>query len=96
MEEVLAYREAQEERLEKLMNYDAYLENSETGDGAGGRKAASSCKRVRRSAGAGPKALEKKMTEALHDLNFMEVKFRIQIDSDPKRRVKKAMMRWNF
>ena len=85
VEEVLAYREAQEERLEKLMNYDAYLETLKQEMEQAEEKLLSSCKKSSEIRRRQAKALEKKMTEALHDLNFMEVKFRIQIDSDPKK-----------
>ncbi len=85
IEEVLAYRKAQEERLEKLMHYDAYLETLKQDMEKAEEKLLSSCKKSSEIRRRQARALEKKMTQALHDLNFMEVQFQIRIDSDPQK-----------
>ena len=85
LSDVLAYREAQEARLEKLTDYDAYLETLSAAMQAAREKLLASCEKISAIRQKQAKALEKKMTQALHDLNFMEVNFQIRLSQDPDR-----------
>lgn len=81
LEEVLKYREKREEELQKLSDFDAYRDNlkkrlqkaEEDFDGLCARASA-----LRRAAA---KALEMELAEALLDLNFMHVDFRVAVES---------------
>lgn len=82
--EVLAYREKRAEEIQKLSDFDAYKEGvkkklSEAEEAFGGlcRKASA----IRRRAA---KTLEKELEQALSDLNFMHVEFRISVESGEK------------
>lgn len=81
LEEVLKYREKREEELQKLSDFDAYRDNlkkrlqkaEEDFDGL--------CARASALRQAAAKALEKELAEALLDLNFMHVDFRVAVES---------------
>lgn len=81
LEDVLAYREKREEELRKLTDFDAYRERlkgrlREAEEGFDGLCAQAST--LRRQAAA---ALEKELRDALVDLNFMHVDFRVDVKS---------------
>ncbi len=83
--EVLAYQKRQEARLEKLTDYDTYLEKLSADRQAAREKLLATCEKISAVRKKQAKALEKKMTQALHDLNFMEVNFQIHLQQDPAR-----------
>ena len=81
IEDVLTYLKNNREELEKLQDYDSYLANLRARhDAAAARvgKLAAQVTGLRREA-AGP--LEKKIGEALRDLNFADVRFAISFEA---------------
>lgn len=85
IEEVLAYKQSREERLEQLTHYDTYLETLRQDLEKAEKKLHTSCEKISAIRKKQAKALEEKMIRALHDLNFMEVNFQIRIESDPEK-----------
>ncbi|MBO5095119.1 MAG: DNA repair protein RecN [Lachnospiraceae bacterium] len=82
IEEILAYEKRQSERLLKLSNYDAYLEDLRREIDTVKEKLLALCRRASNIRREQAKTLEEKMLEALHDLNFLDVEFQIEIRSD--------------
>lgn len=82
IEAVLDYEARQSERLEKLSNYDVYLENLRGEIDAARETLLSLCRKASAVRSGQAKILEEKMLEALHDLNFLEVEFQIEVRSD--------------
>ena len=83
IEEVLAGKQSREERLDQLMHYDTYLETLRLNLEKAEKKLHASCEKISAIRKKQARALEEKMIQALHDLNFMEVNFQIRIESDP-------------
>lgn len=83
IEEVLAGKQSREERLDQLMHYDTYLETLRLNLEKAEKKLHASCEKISAIRKKQASALEEKMIQALHDLNFMEVNFQIRIESDP-------------
>jgi len=82
IEAVLQYKEEQEERLEKLTNYDEYLEKLKTDLNKSKQSLFNSCEKASKIRKKQAKLLEEQMQAALRDLNFMEADFRIQVEAD--------------
>ncbi len=81
IEEILSYAETRREKLERLKDYEAYMEELNKGLESAKEKLKEACvelTRVRREKG---KLLERKIEEGLKDLNFADVKFEIAFDS---------------
>lgn len=85
IEAILTYREAQEKRLEQLTNYDKYLEQLEKERAAAKEALLALCAQVSAIRRAQAETLAEKMKAALLDLNFMEVKFEISVQSDAEK-----------
>lgn len=82
IEAVLDYEARQSERLKKLSNYDVYLENLRGEIDAARETLLSLCRKASAVRSGQAKILEEKMLEALHDVNFLEVEFQIEVRSD--------------
>lgn len=82
IEDILTYYEQQSQRLEKLTNYDSYLEDLRSRMKTVKEKLLLSAQKASEIRKRQAKVLEEKMLQALHDLNFMEVDFRIEVSSD--------------
>ena len=81
LEEVLDYRERREKERQKLADFDAYKEKLEKRLRETEEEFEKLCRRasaLRKEAAA---ALEKELEEALLDLNFMHVEFRVDVRS---------------
>lgn len=79
IEKVLKYQEEKQEELERLRDYDGWLEKLEKKLAASEKKLSGLCEEVsgiRKSYGA---ILEKQIEDALKDLNFLQVQFKIRI-----------------
>lgn len=85
IEAILTYREAQEKRLEQLTNYDKYLEQLEKEKAAAKEALLALCAQASAIRRAQAETLAEKMKAALLDLNFMEVKFEISVQSDAEK-----------
>lgn len=85
IEEILAYREEQEAQLLKLTNYDAYLEQLHQDMQSARTSLLALCREASGIRKKQAQVLARKMTQALHDLNFMEVDFRIVVEPDEDR-----------
>ncbi len=75
--DILAYRDAQEEKAERLAHYESYLEEKRLREKQlyeALRECAEKISAVRRAHAA---VLEKEITAALVDLNFLDVRFQI-------------------
>lgn len=84
LEEVLAYQEKREEERKKLSDFDAYKENlkrklSEAEEAFD--KLCEKASKIRKQAAA---TLEKELKQALLDLNFMHVEFKVAVESGRK------------
>lgn len=79
VEAILAYQEKQQEKIEKLKDFDAYRDRLQQEKAQVEKKLLQSCKKasgIRQKAAA---ELSKKLAEALVDLNFQSVQFEIQV-----------------
>lgn len=82
IEEVLAYREKREKERQRLADFDAYQEGlkkqlAEAEEGY--EKLCGRASKIRKQAA---KILEKELEQALCDLNFMHVEFRVEVKED--------------
>lgn len=81
LEDVLAYQREKEERLQVLENYEEYLQRLRAEYEKNERNIRQTSKEItairRQNAGV----LKEKITEALVDLNFLDVQFEIQFES---------------
>ncbi len=77
VEEILAYCSAQEEELEKLQNYDMYLQNLMNQIKEAESSLRASCAELTVIRKAAARVLEKAIREQLLDLNFEQVEFEI-------------------
>ncbi|WWR14854.1 DNA repair protein RecN [Lachnospiraceae bacterium JLR.KK008] len=85
IEEILDYQKEQEERLQKLNHYDAWLEKLQDEMETVRAGLLTLCEKASRIRRKQAKELAQQMTEALHDLNFMEVEFQIRVTSDEEK-----------
>jgi len=81
IEEILAYQARQAQRLEKLQNYDLYVEKLKTDLGQAREKALSLCGKLSRVRKKQARLLAERMAQALRDLNFMDVQFEISVEA---------------
>ena len=79
LEEVIAYGERVQEKLEKLSDYEMYKEQLEKQVQEAKEKVLKGCEKVSVLRAENAKKLAKQMKEALVDLNFLDVKFEIQV-----------------
>lgn len=82
-EQILAYRDRQEERLEKLRHLEERRAELESALAAGEKELEEICRRVTELRAGYCRELTEKITGALKDLNFLEVAFEIRLDSLP-------------
>ncbi len=82
IEAVLQYKKEQEERLDKLANYDAYLEKLRADLEKAKKVLLTSCEKASKMRKKQASLLEEQMRTALHDLNFLEADFRVQVASE--------------
>lgn len=83
VEEVLAYCDEKEQRLEVLRNYDIYLEELRKRKKSAEKRLTELCGALSKIRQNEAKKLEKKIVEGLLDLNFLDVQFEIHF-SDTK------------
>ena len=79
LEEVIAYGEEKKKFLEKLEDYDSYIAELERDCAAAGEQVRQDCERLSEIRKKYAAVLEKKLTEALVNLNFLTVQFAIDI-----------------
>ena len=79
LEEVIAYGERVQEKLEKLSDYEMYKEQLEKQVQEAKEKVLKGCEKVSVLRAENAKKLAKQMKEALVDLNFLDVQFEIQV-----------------
>lgn len=84
LDEVLAYREKRESERQRLADFDAYKEKLKREIKEENEEFDKLCEKasgIRRQAA---KSLEKELEQALLDMNFMHVEFRVSVESGPK------------
>lgn len=77
IEEILSYGEAQKERIEKLANYEEYIEKLKNELEKAERELLECSRKLTKIRKTQGKLLEKSVEEGLRDLNFADVKFEI-------------------
>lgn len=82
IEEILAYQERMQEKLEKYQNFDAYRQELVQKEAALKEELLSLCEKVSKIRKKSAKSLAKSMKKALIDLNFLDVAFEIRIESE--------------
>lgn len=82
IEEILAYQEALEEKLERYQNFDAYREQLLQEESLLKKELLQLCAKVSNIRKRSAKQLALSMKKALIDLNFMDVAFEIRIESE--------------
>lgn len=83
IEDINAYKEASVKKLDKLKNYDIYLDELKMKEAAARKKLekiSGEVSQVRKKQG---KLLAEEITQALKDLNFLDVRFGWQFDNLP-------------
>ena len=81
VEEVLSYLEAQREKLEKLTNYEAYLEELRVREEKAYKALTDCAGKIRKIRQEGALVLQEKIRQALLDLNFLDVRFEISFEA---------------
>ena len=81
IEEILAYQERMQEKLEKYQNFDAYRQELVQKEAALKEELLALCEKVSKIRKKSAKSLAKSMKKALIDLNFLDVAFEIRIES---------------
>lgn len=81
IEEILAYGERMQEKLEKYQNFDVYRQELIRQEAALKKELLSLCEKVSKIRRKSAKKLAQSMKKALIDLNFIDVAFEIHIDS---------------
>lgn len=79
---VLSYMEEKEKRLEELSDYETYRARLEKEYAASREALLKSCEKLTNARKAAAPALEKEITQALVDLNFLDVRFEIQFSKN--------------
>ncbi len=82
IEEILAYQERMQEKLEKYQNFDAYRQELVQIETALKEELLALCEKVSKIRKKSAKSLAKSMKKALIDLNFLDVAFEIRIESE--------------
>lgn len=82
IEEILAYQERMQEKLEKYQNFDAYRQELVQKEAALKEELLALCEKVSKIRKKSAKSLAKSMKKALIDLNFLDVAFEIRIESE--------------
>ena len=82
IEEILAYRDKMQEKLEKYQNFDAYRQELMQKEAALKKELLALCEKVSRIRIKSAKSLARSMKKALVDLNFIDVAFEISVHSE--------------
>ena len=82
IEEILAYRDKMQEKLEKYQNFDAYRQELIQKEAALKKELLVLCEKVSRIRIKSAKSLAQSMKKALVDLNFIDVAFEISVHSE--------------
>ena len=80
IETILAVKAEKEERIEKLQNYDLYLEQLEKSLNTAKAQTESLCARISAIRRTAAEDLSKKITAHLAELNFLDVRFEIALE----------------
>lgn len=80
IEKILEVKAEKEARIEKLQNYDLYLEKLEKSLKAAEAQTESLCARISEIRSLAAEDLSKQITAHLAELNFLDVRFRIQLE----------------
>ena len=80
IEKILAVKEEKEARIEKLQNYDLYLENLERSLKAAEKQTEALCGGISKIRQTAAEELSKRITAHLAELNFLDVRFEIQLN----------------
>lgn len=80
IEEILAYRDRKQEELDRLNNFDAYVEELRAEKEKSGRELMAVCERITRLRKAAAIPLTDLIVKSLLDLNFLDVRFEIHIE----------------
>lgn len=86
LEEVLAYQERREAGRQRLADFDAWQEELKGQIRALEEEFEALCEKASGIRSRAAKALEKELKQALQDLNFAHVEFRVAVESDKKMR----------
>ena len=79
IENILKYQEEKQEELERLRDYDHWLETLKNKLAASEKRMAGLCKDISGIRKKYAAVLEKQMEDALKDLNFLQVRFEIRV-----------------
>lgn len=80
IEQILKVQAEKEERIEKLQNYDLYLEKLQEDLRKAEQQVDALCFRISKVREAAAKELSEKITEHLAELNFLDVRFAIRLE----------------
>ncbi len=83
IEKILSYKKEKKKRIEQLKNYEQYMFDLESQYKKEREKLLLLCTQLTKKRKEIAKVLEKKIKEALVDLNFLDVQFEIQFESLP-------------
>lgn len=85
IEEILAYQEKMQEKLEKYRNFDAYKQQLTQKEEQLGKELLRRCADVSKIRRHSAERLAQSMKSALVDLNFVDVAFEIQVEPIPEK-----------
>lgn len=80
IEKILEVKAEKETRIEKLQNYDLYLEKLEKSLEEAHRQTECLCRRISEIRKAAAEDLSRRITEHLAELNFLDVRFSIELE----------------
>ena len=78
--DILRYRDERSQELEKLTDFDAYVEGLRKKEQESGKKLREDCEQITKLRKASARELSSLILESLKELNFLEVQFEIRFD----------------
>lgn len=82
VQEILAYEQKQQEKIDRLKDFDAYRAKLQQEKEQVERKLLQACKKASALRQKSAKELSKQLTEALEDLNFQNVEFEVSVQPE--------------
>lgn len=96
MEEIEKALAKKQEELQRLQNYEQYLSNLQQEEKLQKDKVLELCAQISKYRKDAALPLAEKLRQAMVDLNFLDVDFRLQLRQRKKHLPRTVMIRWNF
>jgi len=81
IEEILAYRDRRQEELDRLTNFDQYVEGLKKAKEKSGKELEGICSRITKIRRKSAESLTGLIVQSLKDLNFLDVRFEVRFEA---------------